>query len=132
MHANKGIGTVQPASEIGQLCHSHGIPFHTDACQSAGFLPVAPDRLQADLAEDRHRRSPTTRIETWLGVALMLAGVGLMTGWGIGEALLDPSVPLAVRGGLALATAGSMVLLVAAVRWRLRTRDSDSYEDVVG
>jgi cysteine desulfurase len=40
MYANNEIGTVQPIKEIGQLCREKGVPFHTDAVQAAGHLPI--------------------------------------------------------------------------------------------
>ena len=40
MYANNEIGTIQPVSEIGALCRDRGIPFHTDAVQAVGHLPI--------------------------------------------------------------------------------------------
>ncbi len=40
MYANNEIGSVQPISEIGALCHEKGVLFHTDAVQAAGHLPI--------------------------------------------------------------------------------------------
>ena len=40
MYANNEIGTIQPISEIGALCKSKGVLFHTDAVQAAGTLPI--------------------------------------------------------------------------------------------
>ncbi len=40
MYANNEIGTIQPISEIGALCREKGVPFHTDAVQAAGHLPI--------------------------------------------------------------------------------------------
>ena len=40
MYANNEIGTVQPVEEIGRICRQHGIPFHTDAVQAVGNLPI--------------------------------------------------------------------------------------------
>ena len=40
MYANNEIGTIQPVREIGALCREKGIPFHTDAVQAVGHLPV--------------------------------------------------------------------------------------------
>lgn len=40
MYANNEIGTIQPIREIGALCRSKGILFHTDAVQAIGHIPV--------------------------------------------------------------------------------------------
>lgn len=40
MYANNEIGTIQPIQEIGQVCRSRGILFHTDAVQAVGQLPI--------------------------------------------------------------------------------------------
>jgi cysteine desulfurase len=40
MWANNEVGTVQPIAELAAIAHEHGIPFHTDAVQAIGTLPV--------------------------------------------------------------------------------------------
>ncbi len=40
MAANNETGQIQPFQEIGRLCRSRGIPFHTDAVQYFGKVPV--------------------------------------------------------------------------------------------
>ena len=40
MMANNEIGTIQPIKEIGKLARSKGIPFHTDAVQAIGKMPM--------------------------------------------------------------------------------------------
>jgi len=40
MYANNEIGSVQPIAEIGAICRAKGVPFHTDAVQAAGHLPI--------------------------------------------------------------------------------------------
>ena len=49
MFANNEIGTVQPIKEIGALCRSKGIPFHTDAVQAAGHMPINVKEMNIDL-----------------------------------------------------------------------------------
>ena len=49
MHANNEIGTMQPLAEIGAIAHERGIPFHTDAVQTFGHIPVNVDDLNVDL-----------------------------------------------------------------------------------
>jgi cysteine desulfurase len=49
MYANNEIGTLQPVAELGGICREHGVPFHTDAVQAAGLLPLNVDALQVDL-----------------------------------------------------------------------------------
>jgi len=40
MFANNEIGSVLPIREIGAVCKEAGVPFHTDAVQAAGHLPI--------------------------------------------------------------------------------------------
>ena len=49
MFANNEIGTVQPIREIGAVCRKLGVPFHTDAVQAVGHIPVNVKEDQVDL-----------------------------------------------------------------------------------
>ncbi|HEX6780085.1 MAG TPA: aminotransferase class V-fold PLP-dependent enzyme, partial [Ktedonobacterales bacterium] len=49
MYANNEVGTIQPLSEISQLCRARRIPFHTDAVQAGGALDLNVNRLGVDL-----------------------------------------------------------------------------------
>ncbi len=40
MYANNEVGTIQPVCEIGEVCRRAGVPFHTDAVQAVGHIPV--------------------------------------------------------------------------------------------
>ncbi|MCA2184952.1 cysteine desulfurase family protein [Nonomuraea cavernae] len=41
MWANNEVGTVQPVHALAAVAHEHGIPFHSDAVQAVGQLPVS-------------------------------------------------------------------------------------------
>ena len=49
MFANNEIGTVQPIKEIGEFCRARKIPFHTDAVQAAGHMPINVQEMNIDL-----------------------------------------------------------------------------------
>jgi cysteine sulfinate desulfinase/cysteine desulfurase-like protein len=40
MWANNEVGTVQPVAELAGIAREYGVPFHSDAVQAAGQLPV--------------------------------------------------------------------------------------------
>lgn len=48
MYANNEIGTIEPIKEIGALAHKYKIPFHTDAVQAVGTLPINVNELNVD------------------------------------------------------------------------------------
>jgi cysteine desulfurase len=49
MAANNEVGTIEPVAEIGAIARRHGVPFHTDAVQAAGHLPLDVTSLNVDL-----------------------------------------------------------------------------------
>ena len=40
MWANNEVGTINPVHDIAALCAARGVPFHTDAVQAVGAVPV--------------------------------------------------------------------------------------------
>jgi cysteine desulfurase len=48
MHANNEIGSINPISEIAEICKSRGVLLHSDTVQSAGKIPVNVDDLGVD------------------------------------------------------------------------------------
>ena len=74
LHASNEIGTVQPIAELAAVARERGVPFHSDAVQSAGWLDVRLDALGVD--------------------ALTIAGHKLGAPKGVGA--------LVVRGGILL------------------------------
>jgi len=49
IYAQSEIGTLQRIAELSAIARAHGIPFHTDAVQVAGRLPIDVQQLPVDL-----------------------------------------------------------------------------------
>jgi cysteine desulfurase len=49
MWVNNEIGVIQPIEQIGELCRSKGIIFHSDAAQATGKTPIDLEKTKADL-----------------------------------------------------------------------------------
>jgi cysteine desulfurase len=48
-HVNNELGTIQPISGISMVAREHKIPFHVDAVQSLGYVPLSVKDLGCDL-----------------------------------------------------------------------------------
>lgn len=49
MAVNNEIGVIQPLAEIGKMCRSKGVFFHTDAAQAYGKIELNVDEMNIDL-----------------------------------------------------------------------------------
>ena len=49
MHANNEIGVINDIEAIGAVCREAGVPFHTDAAQTAGKVPIDVRTMPVDL-----------------------------------------------------------------------------------
>lgn len=49
MAVNNEIGVIQPLEEIGKLCRSRKVFFHTDGAQAIGKIPIDVNKLNIDL-----------------------------------------------------------------------------------
>jgi cysteine desulfurase len=49
MFANNETGTILPIARIGEICRERGVPFHTDAVQAAGKVPIDLRALPVDM-----------------------------------------------------------------------------------
>lgn len=48
MLANNEVGTIEPVRKLAAIAHAHGAPFHTDAVQAVGHIPVDVRELDVD------------------------------------------------------------------------------------
>ncbi|OPX62640.1 MULTISPECIES: cysteine desulfurase NifS [unclassified Methanoregula] len=49
MYANNEIGTIEPIAELGAIAKKHKVPFHTDAVQAIGNIPIDVKAQDIDL-----------------------------------------------------------------------------------
>ena len=49
MHANNEVGSIEPISQIADICHEYKVLVHTDAAQTIGKIPVRVKDLDVDL-----------------------------------------------------------------------------------
>jgi len=49
MYANNETGVIFPIEEIGEIVKAKGIPFHTDAVQTVGKIPINMKKLKVDM-----------------------------------------------------------------------------------
>ncbi len=49
MYANNEIGSIMPIKQIGAVCRTKGVLFHTDAVQAAGHLPINVKEQNIDM-----------------------------------------------------------------------------------
>lgn len=74
MWANNEVGTIQPVADLAALCREYGVPFHTDAVQALGQLPI-------DIAE--------------VGAsAVTISGHKIGGPVGVGALIIDPHTPV--------------------------------------
>ena len=49
MYANNEIGTIEPITEIGEICERKGVIFHTDAVQAVGHVDIDVKKQKIDM-----------------------------------------------------------------------------------
>ncbi|MCD7455396.1 Cysteine desulfurase, mitochondrial [Datura stramonium] len=49
MMVNNEIGVIQPMEEIGKICKEFNVPFHTDAAQALGKIPIDVEKMNISL-----------------------------------------------------------------------------------
>lgn len=74
MWANNEVGTIEPVGRIAELCREAGVPFHTDAVQAVGQIPVDLSEVSAH--------------------AVTISSHKIGGPFGVGALILDPALTL--------------------------------------
>lgn len=74
MWANNEVGTIEPVGRISELCREAGVPFHTDAVQAVGQIPVNLSEIGAH--------------------AVTISSHKIGGPFGVGALILDPALTL--------------------------------------
>lgn len=125
MAANGEIGTLQPVREIGRITRERGIPFHVDAVNAAGRVPLAVDELAIDLLtlSSNDLYGPPGAGALWARAEVKLApvilGGGQERGYRSGTENLPAIVGMGVAAELARAERVGETTRLAALRDRL-------------
>ncbi|WP_256257366.1 cysteine desulfurase family protein [Nonomuraea pusilla] len=137
MWANNEVGTVQPVHVLAAIARHHGIPFHTDAVQAIGQLPVSFTGSGADaLTVTGHKVGGPMGVGALL-LARGLTPVPVQHGGGqerdVRSGTLDaPAVAgLAAAVRVAVKEQEALNLRLSRLRDELITRVRDAVPDVV-
>jgi cysteine desulfurase len=107
MWVNNEVGTIQPVPEIAEKCAAAGVPFHTDAVQAFGKLPVRLDQVPVTYASfSAHKIGGPKGVGALFvrerkGVASLLHGGGQQGGLRPGTENVPGAVGLGVAAELA-------------------------------
>src|SRR5258705_11122675 len=125
MAANNEIGTIQPVRDIGRIPHPRGGPFHVDAVDAAGRVPLLVDDCRIDmltLASNDLYGPPGARA-LWARASVKLApltaGGGQERGYRAGTENLPAIAGMGVAADLARVEVASEVARLGELRDRL-------------
>jgi len=127
MAGNGEIGTVQPLRDIGRITRSRGVPFHVDAVNAAGRVPIAVDEWGIDLLtlSSNDLYGPPGAGALWVRPELKLSpivlGGGQERGFRSGTENLPAIVGMGVAAELARAELQTEATRLAVLRDRLLT-----------
>jgi cysteine desulfurase len=128
MHANNEIGTVNDIAAIGAVAREAGVPFHVDAAQSAGKLPLDVGDLPVDLLSlSAHKfygpkgaGALYLRRQARLSLVPQMHGGGHERGLRAGTLATHQLVGMGTAAALARATLAEEAERLTALRERLR------------
>lgn len=125
MAANGEIGTLQPVREIGKAVRERRVPFHVDAVNAAGRVPLNVEECAIDLLtlSSNDLYGPPGAGALWVRPAVKIApillGGGQEGGYRSGTENLPAIVGMGVAADLARAERAAETTRVAALRDRL-------------
>ncbi|MGO4384875.1 cysteine desulfurase family protein [Specibacter sp. RAF43] len=124
MYANNEVGTVQDVAALAAIARERGVPFHTDAVQAAGWLPLDVRALGVDaLSISGHKLGAPKGV----GLLYVRGGVGfepLIHGGGQERGSRSGTENVAFAVALATALRLSEADRAAGVEHAIRLRDA--------
>lgn len=102
-----------------------------DFMEQKAVTDLLRERIQYDAALDSYWGGVYNRLEQKIGWVLIIAGTCILSGFGLTQLLLESDVPLWMRIGVGSLAAGTLVMLVSVIRWRLVTGKKDKYTEVI-
>lgn len=136
MYANNEIGTVAPIAELAGIARQRGVPFHTDAVQAPGWLPIDVRALGVDLLSISAHKfygpkgAGALFVRAGTPLAGLLFGGGQESGRRAGTENLAGIVGLASALEPALAEREAAGARIASLRDRLEAGVLDAVENV--
>lgn len=136
MYANNEIGTVAPIAELAGIARQRGVPFHTDAVQAPGWLPIDVRVLGVDLLSISAHKfygpkgAGALFVRAGTPLAGLLFGGGQESGRRAGTENLAGIVGLASALEPALAEREAAGARIASLRDRLEAGVLDAVENV--
>ncbi len=89
------------------------------------------DSMVFDDVLDEIQAGVIARLSRGTATGLMVAGLLVVTLFGLSQAILSNEVPMAIKVGTALAGSGLLLFAWETIRWKLKTHARDPYRHVV-
>ncbi len=137
MWVNNEVGTIQPVRRLAERCREAGVPFHSDAVQALGKLPVSLHDVPCSLLSiSGHKIGAPKGIGALVvrdrgAVEAIVHGGGQQFGIRPGTENVPGLVGLATAVGLAVAEQAAFASRAAAQRDALERRVSETLPDAV-
>jgi cysteine desulfurase len=125
MWASNEMGALQPVDRVGEVCAAAGVPFHSDAVQALGKVPVRVDEVPVDmLAFSAHklggpRGAGALFVRRGTKLDPMIHGGGQERGLRPGTEDVASAVAFAVAAEVAEAERVEVMARIGALRDRL-------------